>query len=172
MQRREAVRLLGVIAAVPFLPQTAEAASALAERVHRDVQGGSGFRTLDAAQQRLVSRIADAIIPATDTPGAIDVQVPQFIDHILSDWASPGERTLFLAGLTELAGRARGLDGSAFLELLGTLDGERSSAAGAGHAFGRIKSLTVYGYFTSQIVQRDVLKTQLAFSTYVGCAPV
>lgn len=172
MQRREAVRLLGVIAAVPFLPQTAEAATELAERIHRQVQGGGGFRTLSAAQQRIVARIADTIIPATDTPGALDVQVPQFIDHIMTDWASPGERALFLAGLGELEGRVEGLDGAAFVELLRTLDRERTARAGSGHAFGRIKSLTVYGYFTSQVVQRDVLKTAMAFATYTPCAPV
>lgn len=172
MQRREAVRLLGVIGAVPFLPQSAEAATDLAERIHREVQGGGGFRTLSAAQERLVGRIANAIIPATDTPGALDVQVPEFIDRILTDWTSPGERALFLAGLVEIEGRAEGLDGAAFLALLRTLDDERSARAGAGHAFGRLKSLTVYGYFTAQVVQRDVLKTPLAFATYTPCAPV
>ena len=172
MQRREAVRLLGVMASVPFLPQSAEAATELAERIHREVQGGGGFRTLNAAQQRLVGHIADVILPASDTPGALDVRVPEFIDHILTDWSSPGERSLFLAGLVELEGRAAGLDGAAFLALLGALDSERSASAGAGHAFGEIKSLTVYGYFTSQVVQRDVLKTQMAFATYTSCAPV
>lgn len=172
MQRREAVRLLGVIAAVPFLPQTAEAASELAARIHRDVQGGVGFRTLSATQQRLVARVADAIIPATDTPGALDVQVPQFIDHIMTDWASPGERTLFLAGLAEIEGRVAGLDGAAFLELLRALDRDRAAHSGSAHAFGRLKSLTVYGYFTSEVVQRDVLRTQMAFATYTPCAPV
>lgn len=172
MQRREAVRLLGAIAAVPFLPQTAEAATELAERIHREVQGGAGFRTLTPPQQRLVERIADAILPATDTPGALDVQVPRFIDHILTDWQSPGERSLFLAGLVELEGRVQGLDGAAFLELLRALDRERAARAGSGHAFGRIKSLTVYGYFTSPVVQRDVLKTPMAFATYTPCAPV
>ena len=100
------------------------------------------------------------------------MRVPEFIDHILTDWSSPGERALFLAGLVELEGRAAGLDGAAFLALLRALDSERSASAGAGHAFGRIKSLTVYGYFTSQVVQRDVLKTQMAFATYTPCAPV
>ena len=72
MQRREAVRLLGVMASVPFLPQSAEAATELAERIHREVQGGGGFRTLNATQQRLVGHIADVILPASDTPGALD----------------------------------------------------------------------------------------------------
>ena len=40
------------------------------------------------------------------TPGATSVQVPQFIDLILSEWASDDENAAFLAGLTEIDARA------------------------------------------------------------------
>lgn len=179
MDRRDAVRLLGALAAVPFLPQSAEAATALAQRVHRAVQGGARFRTLNAAQAALVTRIAELIIPATDTPGATDVRVAEFIDHILTDWASEAERQRLLDGLRELDARAAqdgpgfmGLDEARQVALLRTLDAERDAASGAGHAFGRVKSLTVYGYFTSELVQREVLRTQMIFPGYTPCAPV
>lgn len=180
MDRREAVRLLGAIAAVPFLPQTAEAATMVAARVHRVLQGAARFRTFDPAQQTLVTRLAEIIIPKTDTPGATDVRVAEFIDHIMTDWASESERRRLLEGLTEIDGRARQLDGREFaalaperqIELARALDAERRAASGAGHAFGRIKSLTVFGYFTSEIVQRDVLKAQMIYPAYVPCAPV
>ena len=180
MQRREAVRLLGVIAAVPFLPQTVEAATELAERAHTAVRQGQRFRTLSPDEQALVARMADAILPRTDTPGALDVQVPEFIDHILTDWATVPERNAFKAGVEAIEHRARESGGARFTELaddrrntlLRELDAQRGAGSGAGHAFGRIKSLTVYGYFTSPVVQRDVLKTQMAFATYTPCAPV
>jgi hypothetical protein len=170
MQRREAVRLLSIISTLPFLPRTAEDAAALAEQLHQSAQGGTGFRSLGAEQQVLVGRIADAVIPSTDTPGALDVRVPEFIDHILTDWASSAERALILDGLSEIETRARGLDETAFATLLRELDGQRGAARGAGHAFERLKSLTVYGYFTSPVVEQDVLKTQMVFDGYV-CAP-
>lgn len=179
MDRREAVRLLGAIAAVPFLPQTAEAASALAARVHRAVQSGAQFRTFTAAQAALVTRLAELIIPATDTPGATDVRATEFIDHIMTDWASADERRRLIEGLDAIDARARqagaafvDLDDSRQAELLRALDAEREAETGAGHAFGRIKSLTVYGYFTAEVVQRAVLKTQMVFPGYTPCAPV
>jgi len=35
-----------------------------------------------------VSTLSDALIPTTDTPGAIDAGVPAYIDALMDDWAS------------------------------------------------------------------------------------
>jgi gluconate 2-dehydrogenase gamma chain len=179
VDRREAVRLLGAIVAVPFLPGTAGSAAVHADRVHEAIQGGARFRTFDPAQQELVGRLVDAIIPRTDTPGALDVRVPEFIDHVVTDWASEPERRALLDGLAAIDARARahgaatfaGLPATRQADLLRTLDAERAATSGAGHAFGHVKSLAVYGYFTAEAVQRDVLKTQMFFAAFDGCAP-
>lgn len=39
----------------------------------------------------LISRLSDLIIPRTGTPGALDVNVPAYMDGLMSDWA--GEDT-------------------------------------------------------------------------------
>ena len=178
MDRREAVRLLGAFAAVPFLPGSADA-SVLARRVHGAIQGGARFRTFNAAQQELVSRLVDAILPQTDTPGALAVRVPEFIDHVVTDWASETERRALLDGLADIDARVRALGATTFTglaptrqaQLLRTLDAERAATSGAGHAFGQVKSLAVYGYFTSEVVHRDVLKSPMFFAAFDGCAP-
>ena len=178
MDRREAVRLLGAFAAVPFLPGSAKDAS-IAERVHEALQGSPSFRTFDPGQQELVARLVDAIIPRTDTPGALDVRVPEFIDHVVTDWASEPERRILLDGLADVDARARSLGAGTFVgldptrqaALLRMLDVERAATSGAGHAFGQVKSLAVYGYFTSEAVQRDVLRTRMFFTAFDGCAP-
>ena len=36
----------------------------------------------------LVTRVSDLIIPRTETPGALDVNVPGYLDGLMSDWAS------------------------------------------------------------------------------------
>jgi hypothetical protein len=179
MERREVVRLLGAIAAVPFLPGTAEAAEDLARAVHRAVQGGAArFRTFTPAQQATVSSLADALLPATDTPGALDVQVPEFIDHIVTEWASEAERLAILAGLDDIEVRARQAGGSVSAvspaqrdELLRALDGQLVASSGAGYAWAHVKSLAVYGYFTSDVVQREVLRAQVLFGAFEPCAP-
>jgi hypothetical protein len=56
-------------------------------------------------------------------------------------------------------------------DFLTGLDAKRPHKEGAGHAFERIKALTVYGYFTSEPVQVNILKTQMFFNGYDGNVP-
>jgi hypothetical protein len=177
MRRREVVRFLGAALALPFLPRNAEAAIELGEQLHLRLDGEDvPFRTLNSAQQALVTEIAEMIIPETDTPGATRVKVPEFIDLILTERAHDDEKSSFLAGLADIDTRASALGTSRFVdlsadkktELLTALDAAREDRAGAGLAFGRLKGLTVYGYFTSKPVQQDILKTRMFFDGYHG----
>jgi hypothetical protein len=178
MRRREVVQFLGAALALPFLPRGTEAAIKLGEQIHRRI-GDVPFRTLNAAQQRIVTQIAETIIPETDTPGATSVKVPEFIDLILTEWMSDEEKAAFLAGLSDMDVQAAAMGSPHFVELaeakrgefLTGLDAKRPNKAGAEHAFARIKALTVYGYFTSKTVQQDILKTQMFFNGYNGNVP-
>ena len=179
MRRREAVQTLGAVIALQLIPRNAHAAIELGERIHRRV-GDVPFRTLNPDQQRLVTQIAEMIIPETDTPGATSVRVPEFIDLILTEWASDEEKAAFLAGLADIDVQAAAAGGAPkFVELaeakrgdfLTGLDAKRPAKAGAAHAFERLKALTVYGYFTSRPVQEDILKTQMFFNGYDGNVP-
>src|SRR4051812_22703275 len=178
MRRREVVRFLGAALALPFLPRGAEAAIQLGEQIHLRL-GDVPFRTLNPDQQRLVTQIAEMIIPETDTPGATSVKVPQFIDLILTEWASDDERATFLAGLADIDANAAARGVPRFvdmppagrLELFTTLDVKRTDKTGAGHAVVRMKALTVYGYFTSRTVQQEILKTRMFFNGYDGNVP-
>jgi hypothetical protein len=180
MQRRVVVRFLGAALTLPFLPRSAERALELGEELHRrtDVT----FRTLDRDAQALVGELSEMIIPETDTPGAKSVRVPEFIDLILTEWAHDDERAKFLAGLKDIDAKAAALGGGGaqrFVDLpaaskhdlVAQLDGIRHEESGAGHTFGQLKHLTVYGYFTSKPVQDDILKTRMYFNGYHGNVP-
>jgi hypothetical protein len=178
MQRREVVKFLGAALALPFIPRNAEAAIKLGEQVHARL-GNVPFRTFDPAQRALVTNIAELIIPETDTPGATSVKVPEFIDLIMSEWASDEEKSALLAGLKDIDTRAAAMGSPRFVdlapakktEMLTALEAAREDKAGAGYAFGQLKGLTVYGYFTSEPVQVDILKTQMFFNGYDGNVP-
>lgn len=75
------------------------------------------YQTLGESQQRTLAALVDRIIPATDTPGAAEAGVPQFIDKMLAEWYAPEERDNFLAGLTEAERRGQAEDGTAFADL-------------------------------------------------------
>ena len=96
-------------------------------------------RALDEVQADLLGAVVDHIIPPTDTPGARDAGVPQFIDVMLAEYYTPSEREEFLAGLRDIDARARRRCGGAFLScaqrdqraLLEQIDRETFASAAA-----------------------------------------
>jgi len=94
MQRREALRIFAAGAVLPaFTPELF--------RMFRQAQPPPGYslRTLTGHWNDTVVAMIDQIIPATDTPGAKGARVNEFIDLILTEWATPEERKTFLDGL-------------------------------------------------------------------------
>ncbi len=53
---------------------------------------------LSAEEKHMVTHLADIILPTTDTPGALDVNVPQFIDLIYHDIEQPQRQERFKKG--------------------------------------------------------------------------
>ena len=68
------------------------------------------------AQRRIVSAVAEVIIPRTDTPGAIDAGVPHFIELMVADWLNDQERDIFFAGLKRLEYRGYDSAGLAVIQ--------------------------------------------------------
>lgn len=60
------------------------------------------FRPRERAQ---VAMIAEAIIPRTDTPGAIDAGVPGWIEIIVQDCLPPEDQQVIVEGLADLMRR-------------------------------------------------------------------
>jgi hypothetical protein len=62
------------------------------------------FRPRERAQ---VAMIAEAIIPRTDTPGAIDAGVPGWIEIIVQDCLPPEDQKVIIDGLADLMRRCQ-----------------------------------------------------------------
>src|ERR1700716_4675783 len=108
MDRREALRLLAPGAALQLAPGNLFAAL----REARALLGTqTTVRTLDPHQYATVTAIAELIIPKTETPGASDVRVGEFIDLIVTEWYNPEEKTRFLNGLADVDSRTQTLFG-------------------------------------------------------------
>ncbi len=73
-------------------------------------------RTLTPDQRGMVVAIADVIIPTTDTPGAREAHVDEFVDAMLTDHLPAKDRERFLAGLKRLDARARRAHSRGFTE--------------------------------------------------------
>ncbi len=175
MERRDLLRALGAAAAVTIMPRTAQAAWETVAAAPN-----APPRVLTDERAVLVAALADAIIPRTDTPGANDVNVSAFIDVIDADYYSDEERAVFLSGLDLIGARVKRTDVTSFAglspesqkALLDSLDQPVDRQAPDARAWQRLKGLVVHGYFTSERVQKDVLKTVIMPMRFDGNAPM
>src|SRR6185369_3724252 len=68
-------------------------------------------------QAGIMSEIAEIMIPKTDTPGAKDVGVPQFMDKLIKECFKKEDQDSFLAGLKQFDDDAKAAYGSVFMDL-------------------------------------------------------
>jgi hypothetical protein len=137
---------------------------------------------LQGHQPEMVRVLAEMIIPATDTPGAIEAGVPRFIEMMVADWYTDTERGIFLDGLAALDASCRNAYGQDFLgcsveQRVAALSEAEKNAAGyvsplppgflAAMAklidertpfFAKLKELTVVGYFSSEVGATEFLE--------------
>jgi len=135
-------------------------------------------------QARLVDVVAELIIPRTDTPGAREAGVPQFIDRALADYFDKAQAERLRAGLVRMDVDARAAHGDVFValtpeqqvELLAGYDREASSTqgqtAGGGHFFPLLEDLVTVGYFTSEPGATVALRYDPVPGAYHGCVPL
>lgn len=164
--RRQVLKLFGAISATCAYPFAGDELYGQTQHEH----GGtpqSANRFLNEADFQTVSRIADLIIPQSDTPGAIQAGVPEYIDFVVSRESQ--HQALLADGLRWLDAQAKDLGAGRFLELdekgqLSILeplceaaDDEKSPNARNVQFFALLKRLTADGYYTSRIGLIDEL---------------
>ena len=177
--RRALLQLAG-LSLLPALAQADDAAfDAWAEKIHAATRQPRGAG-LTPEERAIVDAMADGILPRTDTPGALDVGVPAFIDVIVAEWLTVAERDEFRAGLAALDARARAGYGLGWAQLDPVQrDGELAwaerpeDAAHAGKkAYRRLKGLALHGYLTSERVRKEFLKVNITPIHFRGAVPI
>jgi glucoside 3-dehydrogenase (cytochrome c) hitch-hiker subunit len=130
------------------------------------------------AQRKIVAAVTEIIIPRTDTPGAIDAGVPRYIELMVADWLNEEEKSIFDAGLADLESRIPAEHGKPFdqlgadtqLSILEELEDKASDSPWYDFAnvqrefisdapfICQIKELTIWGFFTSEVGAKQVLR--------------
>lgn len=139
------------------------------------------FLQLD--QINLISSIAESILPKTDTPGAIDLHVPEFIDLMLKDNYSPSDQKTFKEGLVSFKQNALAKFSNTFeicnqeektklLKEEETKSFEHYSNSHKKTFYLILKELTILGYYTSEYVMTNMLDYHPVPGRYEGCIPI
>lgn len=157
IDRRELIAEMLVLIGATTMSSTSVAA--VAARVTRT---GSKQRFLTLGELALLREMADAMIPRTDTPGAIDAGVAEFLDGLMMDWGGERARAQLRRAIGDYGASvdARGKAPAARLGAMVDLD-RRSFAAPASdagaQAYRWLKRIVFLAYRTSEA----------AFTTYV-----
>jgi hypothetical protein len=190
MQRREALRIL---MAGGVLPALSTDVFAFFQEAHP--ASAYSLRTLTPHQNDTVVAMIDQILPATGTPGAKAARVNEFIDVILTEWATEDERKNFLSGLADVDKNSSSLFAKDFaaasaeqqIALLRSMDEAAAIARSVrkdrppfwelegrdthlqGDFFSVFKNMTLHGYYTSEIGFTQELKLEIMPGAQHGC---
>ena len=129
-------------------------------------------------QFALLEQVTDTMIPATDTPGALDTGVPAFVRDMLADWGSQESHALILAVLDGIEKQAWSRFGAAFLalpaerklEVVRNVDAD--AMARQDPAYGKFKWLVLVGYYQSEAGATQELRYELVPGAWRACLPL
>ena len=194
MQRRDVLKML---ASGAVLPVFSSPLSAFFREAQAQTGPGYKLRTLNPHQNATVVVMTDLIIPETDTPGAKGARVNEFIDVILTEWATPEERQNFLQGLAGVDKQSQELFGRDYVDatpvqqvtLLRALDDYAAAERGQkpekhgntvpefdtqlkGNFYDIFRGITLHGYYTSEIGFTQELKLQIIPGAQHGCEKI
>ena len=145
LTRREAIERVGLLLGVAISPSILAGALQAQPALARAVEAKPEF--LSAPQFAAVSAMAERILPRSETPGAIDVGVPAFIDLMFGK---------FMTGAQD-----------ALLKEVATLSQNRAKTF-----FHQLKELTLLGYFTSETVGKNFLHYDPIPGRFDACIPL
>lgn len=143
---------------------------------------------LSTDQAKTLSAIVDRLLPATETPGALDVGVDKFIDKMLSTVFPQDIQEGFAGGIDTFDARAKEMHGKIFTDLektdqeavLQEFEEKSGPLPGSmwGFSFGEpkefpfyrmMKELALLGYYHSEKIGTEYLAYDPVPGPYQGC---
>ena len=179
MNRREAVSRVALLLGGTVIGAEFFLSGCKAEKKY----GGSlNFTPEDIAY---LDEIAETIIPKTDTPGAKEAKVGEFMTVMVKDCYDEKQQKVFLEGMTKLNEACSKKHGHGFMEatpeqrkaVLIDLDNEQKDYTknkkreDDPHYFALMKQLTLLGFFTSKPGATQALRYVAVPGRYEGCMP-
>ncbi len=198
MNRRDVLK--GLTLSLGYAVATPTALSMLQSCSEKSEKWNAVF--LNEAEKNMVTHLVDIILPQTDTPGGLDLNLPQFIDLMCNDVLYPADQELFHQGSQVFAKRfnkkfKRDLqkatkeeimtlfafyfdkdasESAAIKKLLSLQVGRVSEAEKDDYKMYKcltnIRSFSLLGYFTSEKIGTEVLNFDPIPGVWKPCIPV
>ena len=141
--------------------------------------------TLSQDDITFLDEVAETIIPKTDTPGAKEAKVGEFMKVMVNDCYEAKDQAIFMEGIKKLDEASKKLNSKSFMEstpaqrntLLVALDKEAKEYQKTAkpedpkHYFTMFKQLTLSGFFTSEVGATKALRYVAVPGKFVGSYP-
>ena len=188
MKRREALKQSGWLAGGAIaLPTLASVLQSCSTQDPLDWQPVF----LDESEARFISTFVDTILPATDTPGGLDVKVDVFLDRVFAEGFPSDSQENVRSSIAEMNQECIDAYGTKLPELSeedrkaqfqkweentatfnsgvwGTSVGEQKPVG----FYRQLKSSALWGYFTSEEIGKNVLRYDPIPGAYDACIPL
>lgn len=184
MNRREALKktflLTGVALSAPTLMSALTACS----------RSDGTPDVLSAQQASTITELVDTILPRTNIPGAIDLEVDKFIGRVIVRLRSESDQASIRNAIDDFNNRSRERFGKNYPDLNQEQrhqmleQEERNSGTYNPSIWGgtvgkqepvgfyrELKSLAIWGYYTSEYIGKNVLSYDLIPGEQKGCIP-
>lgn len=169
MQRRVALKSLAVVVAgIVFLPGCDLSYKSSGEVVQF---------YLSPSQDQLLSSIVETFIPATDTPGAKELRVQDYVKIMVTDCHEPEVQKIFFEGLDMVGVLAKEKFGKEYSSLSISRQSDILKTMESGTQTDKdfytlLKGLTIQGYMSSEYVMKEHRGYQMIPGYFHGCVPV
>jgi hypothetical protein len=146
---------------------------------------------LTESQAEFISTLVDTLLPKTQTPGALDMKVDIFIDLVINKLFDEAGKKSMTEGIDKFDADCKEKFGKKFVDLDSNERNEilKTAEANSGKYNGQvwgtavgiqkpvgfyrsIKSLAIWGYFSSKEVGLNILNYDPIPGDYKGCVPL
>lgn len=188
MNRREALKntvlIMGYTVSIPSLVSILDSCNSNSGQIWQPV-----FFTPDQAS--VIGELAETILPKTQTPGAKDLNIDQFIDRIIKEVFSTEDQQLFVKGMDEFEKECTDIYSKNFIkcspdqrnEFLKKMEQESAKTSpsvwgialkdsGPMPFYRQAKELILLGYFTSEQAGKKILVYDPVPGLYAGDVPL
>jgi hypothetical protein len=172
MNRRSALKYIGLASAAAFILP-----SCLFEQKKESIALNN--LKINDEEEELLVQFADALIPSTDTPGAVEVGAHQFALVMVDDCMTRPDQDKYLKGLRSFDNEVKSKTGKSFIKaspdereslLIALEKGKDSLSDEVKMFFGTTRDYIIQGYTQSEYFLTNIKPYKLSPGLFLGCA--
>lgn len=131
-----------------------------------------------SGQMDLIAAVSDRIIPKTDTGGALDAKVPDYIAAVFEQHFTEDQQGEFADGVAIFDALAKDAGAESFAAasaeqqdaILSALDSATDDRPGKA-TYGQLRDMVIFGFFTSEVATETLAYEEIP-GRYDGCLPL